>query len=271
MIDAESPGKDDLRAEASFAPDESDGPSNSLEPIERVRSWEKFWKTRAAVLKKLPLYDFSGVRLEREAYLGAWEFNRVQSAIAAFPGTVFAALAFVFTEPKTPSSAVEKLQDLSGPIMVPVFWMFAAFFVGRVSLRKEDSTKAVRNRASRIFLYLDGAYGFYPQLLMSCVVAFLPRFVTPDPISSPSGVSWILMFFFMGLGLWQLLIYLIFMQEDFFQAPGYRTAGLTDPRPRPPTWKYRFAVMVMMPLIGVTLGLAFDAIDGLLGSLIESS
>ena len=41
------------------------------------------------------------------------------------------------------------------------------------------------------------------------------------------------MFVFMGIGLWQLLIYLLFMQDDLFNALGYRTYGLAEPWTQP--------------------------------------
>jgi hypothetical protein len=252
------PTKSDQSTAVAREVDQDDGPSELFEPLKFVNKLRKFWKTRTAVLGKTPLYDYSKSKLEHCGYMGPWEFNITQSALAGLPGTVYSAINFVLFAPKSSISAADKVQEVLHPMMLPFVLMLTAYTVGRASLRNEDFSKAARNRASRIFLFLDGAYGFYPQLLLSCLVPLLAKRSDSDAFDSTFGQ--ISMYMFMGIGLWQLLIYLLFLQEDLFNALGYRTYGLTDSRPSPPTSRYRLSVLVAIPLIAYVVATVFALI-----------
>jgi len=186
----EEPGL--VRSKAKSVPDagETDGPSAIFEPLEFLHKVKKFSKTRAAVLNKVPLYDYSSAQLEHQGFMGAWNFNLAQSTIAALPGTTYTGLKRLLFEQSTSKSINEKLQELSAPLLIPFILTATAYIVGRFSVRRDDLTKGKRTKASRVFLYLDGTYGFYPQLLMSCSVPFAVG--TQDLFTAPTTLRLLL-------------------------------------------------------------------------------
>jgi hypothetical protein len=253
-----------LQSGSQSAPDveHADGPSELFEPVEFIRNLKSFWKTRAAVLRKAHLYDCSPAQLQKLGLMGAWKFNFTQSTIAALPGTTYAVVRGVLLE-AGPKSVADKLSDISTPLLIPFILMSTAYIVGRLCVRPEDSTKAKRNQASRAFLYLDGAYGFYPQLLMSCAAPFS---FGPNPGSVAKLVT---LCIFGTVSVWQLIIQLIYLRKNLFNVLGYRTFGLSDPRPAPPTLQYILSVLIVIPVVTSFLKIAFSvlvmALSGLIG------
>jgi len=198
--------------------------------------------------------------------MGPWEFNLTQSTIAALPGTVYATLRELLFEPNVSSPVAQKFKEISDPLVIPFILMLTAYTIGRASLRKEDSTKSKRDRGSRIFLYLDGAYGFYPQLLLSSAASF-----GWSRIDFDAGVSIkaLVPYIFSVVAAVQLLIYLVFIPEDLFNALGYRAFGLKDNRPTPPKGRYRLAILVIIPLLIFAVRFAALVLGTLLGVLVE--
>jgi hypothetical protein len=132
------------------------------------------------------------------------------------------------------------------PVLIPFILMVAAYIIGRVSLRSEDSTASTRNRASRIYLYLDGAFGLYPQLITSTALALA---LVPQDITKATRWQWFGWPIFWFAAAWQLVISLKFIPEDLFNNLGYRSFGLADARPAPPTVRYKVAVLLVIPLV----------------------
>jgi hypothetical protein len=258
-----------LRSEAKSVsdPGEPDGPSTIFEPLEFLRKVKKFSKTRAAILNKLPLYDYSTAQLRQQGFMGAWSFNLAESTIAALPGTTYAGLKWLLFEQSTPQSTTEKLSELSAPLLIPFILTATAYIVGSLSVRREDLSKDKRKKASKVFLYLDGAYGFYPQLLMSCLVPFA---ISPGDWYSGGlpHLLWALPFWI--LSAWTFILYVFYLPEDLFGALGYRVQGLGDTRPSPPTARYRLAILVVVPLVGLTFRIVFGVVAVLVGALIQS-
>ena len=238
---------------------EADKPSEIFEPLEFLHKIKSFWKTRTAILNKVPLYDYSSPQLVQQNFMGAWKFNLAQSTIAALPGTTYASLRGFFLEQNSSKSMAERLFEISHPILIPFVLTATAYIVGRLSLRPEDLTRNKRKRASRIFLYLDGAYGFYPQLLMSCFVPFVGS--DPDQL-----FTWLP---FLIISSWTFVLYVFFLPEDLFQALGYRVLGLGDVRPSPPTGKYRVAILVVVPFVAWALTSEFALLTAILALLIR--
>jgi len=254
-------------SEAKSVPDagETDGPSAIFEPLEFFRKVKKFSKTRTAILNKAPLYDYSTAQLERQGFMGAWTFNLAQSTIAALPGTTYTGLKWLLFEQGTSGSIAEKLLEISNPLLIPFVLTATAYIVGRFSVRSEDLTKAERNKASRVFLYLDGAYGFYPQLLMSCSVPFA---VGELDLYSGTLSRLLLAWTFWFISSCTLIFYLFYLPLDLFGALGYRVGGLGDRRPSPPIVRYRLCMLVVVPLVALTFRIAFAVMAVLLSALI---
>jgi hypothetical protein len=140
--------------------------------------------------------------------------------------------------------------------------MLTAYVVGRASLWKPDSTKTARRRVGRVFLYLDGAYGFYPQLAMTTVFALF--LLSPDTAPLRSYLLWI--------SIWQLSVSMRTIPAQLFHIIGYANAervlapnipitlfpgpdsASVDPnlsQPDPPIWKYRLCVLFVIPAIAI--------------------
>jgi hypothetical protein len=248
--------------------DEVEGPSELFEPLQKIKEVAQFWRTRSAILNGDPIYDYGKKRLENEKLLGPWQFNLIESTIAGLPALIIPFCSHVIahlqgisaskplTEPDNILSEV--LQSFS----VPFILMLMAYVVGRACLRKRDGTTMARRRAGRVFLYLDGAYGFYPQLALTA--AFTVLLLNPELSPVRSYCFW--------LGIWQLFIYMKTIPSELFHAVGYANAYRdlspnapiklfathdtisVDPtisHPDPPLWKYRLCVLFVIPAISL--------------------
>src|SRR5215831_17634911 len=166
-----------------------EGPIELFEPVGKAKDLLKFWKTLNAVSRQEPLYDYDKRRLEDAGYQGPWHFNLTQSVISGLPGLMIPVIlhwAKLSTAEQTPTdTATEALQSFALPFSL----MLTAYAVGRASLWKADSTKAARERAARIFLYLDGAYGLVPQLLASTALSVF--FLFPDVTYLEYIIIWV--------------------------------------------------------------------------------
>jgi hypothetical protein len=252
--------------------DDFDEPSSMVEPLEKIREITKFWKTRRAILSGLPLYDFSKKALDDEGYLGPWKFNLLQSTLSALPAVIVPFLARYFHISTSDADSDDILNEVFESFALPFILMLTAFVVGRASVWKADSTKATKKRAARIFLYLDGALGLFPQLFAVAVLSIADY----DQFELPSFVLWL-------ISMWQLFVTMNTIPDRLFLVLGYRTRRRKQLRmnqlrfgrppmepdmslPKPPTWKYRFCILCVVPTI--TLGVG--AIFGIVCSLAES-
>ena len=107
-----------------------------------------------------------------------------------------------------------KLTEILNSFSLPFVLMLTAYVVGRAGLWKPDSTKAARRRVSRVFLYLDGAYGFYPQLAIAA--AFTCFFLNPELQPLRTFLFWI--------SIWQLIVYMRTTPAQLFRIIGYSNA-----------------------------------------------
>lgn len=70
------------------------------------------------------------------------------------------------------------------PIAIPFILFFVARMIAWGSLKGIDSTPEHRKRAARAYLYLDGAYGLYPQALLSIAIVLSSVGAAPSPIQT---------------------------------------------------------------------------------------
>jgi len=242
--------------------DEFEGPSDLFEPISRFKKLKKFWKTRDSVLAGVPLYEYSKAKLSQEGLMGPWEFNVTQSTLAGLPGSAIAIASAIFIGQPDAAGPAEHVIKALDPMIFPFVLMFVAYTVGWSSLWKRDSNRSARMRAARIYLYLDGVYGFAPQ----CAVSTLLSLSSVGPITAILAPQ----SFALYLSFWQLYVSLRTIPEHLFRELGYTSgfdsafttmeidAGLDElARKKPPLWKYRLAVLLIVPLIGGTVLLCF--------------
>lgn len=168
-------------------------PPNPLSDMKKkLASYASFWNTRKAVLRGEPVYDYSEEQLKSKHLLGPWTFNATQSAISALiAGFLGKAIAFFYPPADKPTPALdasastfEKMTTYAGPVYDKLFLWFStasapftllavATIIGWASLYKADMSKERRLRASNAYLYLDGTYGFYSQMLLALATAAL--------------------------------------------------------------------------------------------------
>ena len=153
-----------------------------------------------------------------------------------------------------------KAEELLKPFAVPFILMLTAYIVGALSLWHSDATKEAKKRAGRIFLYLDAAYGLYPQIGASLITSAWSY--------DPASVSIIAPFSF-WISWSQLIIYLTIIPAELFRAVGYthyqgsavpdgeeHTESLVSSTRRgPPKWKYRLCILIVLPMISVLVGI----------------
>jgi hypothetical protein len=236
--------------------------SDLFAPLAKLNKFRKYWKTRGAILSGVPVYDMPKEEREKAGYFSAWSFNTAQSSLSATPALLFGIVG--------PYLGLKTIEDnfathwfrMIWPICIPFVLMFTAYTVGRLSLWKRDATRDARVRAARIYLYLDGAYGLFPQLALSAVT--IPELF---PLMQEARVLQL-------IGFWQFTISMRNIPNDLFPALGYwggrhnllfhgtgipqifTTASEDENAKRvsqsePPVWRYRLSVLVLAPAIAI--------------------
>lgn len=162
-----------------------------------------FWVTRRAIIQGEPLWDYDSEKLAEAEFVGPWRFNAIQSAIAG--GIAVASTKFLdLILPKEivssliPTSLIptsifskdpafeELLATTSGWVMLlagPFVFTALVFMMGMGAIKKEHSTPEYRARSRAAYLYLDGAHGFWPQLLLSPIAVCLTLALLTSPVS----------------------------------------------------------------------------------------
>jgi len=145
---------------------------------------KKFWNTRKAILNGVPLYDWNSNDRQRSGYLNHWTFNIKESVFVSLPAILLTrVLDFLFNDYKNKPQDFNSLDEFQkifyetsqatsqffSAIAAPAFLTLTVFLLAWCSLKNSDSTPRKRARARSAYLYFDGAYGLYFQLLLSLV------------------------------------------------------------------------------------------------------
>jgi hypothetical protein len=249
--------------------DAFEGPSTLFEPVEKLKAFRKFWKTRDAILGEEPLYTFNKKQLEDQDYMGPWQFNFFQSSLSGFPAIMIPFVVRVIRHlvtgapPLKSDESLDRAFEIVNTFAFPFILMITAYIVGMATLRRSDSTKASRRLASRAFLYLDGAYGLYPQL---AACTFFSLYVSVPEFLQGNSFSYI-------ISIWQLIVTMKTIPALLFRAVGYENAEravnksatvtlFSTDLPRdgtpilqgtPPVWKYRLCILVVVPIVGLSV------------------
>jgi hypothetical protein len=229
----------------------SDNPAADLRTqfVEKFNSWQKFWRTRRAIFTDLSLARRSKAELESGGLLSAWKFNLAQSAFSALPSLVVGkALSFIYPTPETPvelNGSMSFLQkvwaqsqplsnqifDVLWPAMVPFVLFLMARMIAWGSLKKISATPLRKEQARNAYLYLDGAYGFYPQLFAALGFALASRggkFSFGPQSDFPEGAPYfVAMCYYAGIALsgtaaiWQGILNRWILAKKLFEFNGY--------------------------------------------------
>lgn len=143
----------------------------------------RFWRTKRAIERGEPLYDWSSSQLAEAGYYGPWKFNAIETALTgglaaaatsviAFLNSSSANSSEVIAGPElllSPEVAamVERTSAWTQPFLIPLLTTSIVFLIAWGSLKRKDSTNGTRARARRAYLYFDGAFGFFSQLVLA--------------------------------------------------------------------------------------------------------
>ena len=241
-------------------PDDVEEPTELFEWFNKVQDVLKFWKTRDAILGGEPVYEYDRRQLSESGYLGPWHFNLTQSTLSGLPALLIPLILRILHLSKTTPAQDDLLDEILQLFGIPFILMLTAYVVGRASLWKRDATKAAKRHAAHVFLYLDGAYGFYPQLAATAVFSLaLAASDASDLQAVLRFASWV--------GIWQLIVSMKTIPNELFWALGYSShpdrksitlfqeGAFRPAKPvvakegDPPKWKYRLCVLFVLPMI----------------------
>lgn len=144
----------------------------------------KFWRTKRAIARGEPLYDWSDEQLKQKNYFGPWTFNAIETAVTGAVASGAANLVrVVFSEPdETPppllpgedaalAALIQRTSQWIDPFFIPILTTAIVFLAAWGSLRYRDSNSKSRARARRAYLYFDGAYGLFSQLFLALTLS----------------------------------------------------------------------------------------------------
>jgi hypothetical protein len=195
----------------------------------------KFYRTKAAIQRGIPLFDWSPAELQSSGYLGPWKFNAIETAATGGLAsvTVNVANALDATKPDDPlmlegmdpplASLLTTTLGWLEPFTIPILLTCFAYLMGWGTLRRRDSNSERRRRARHAYLYFDGAYGLYSQLFLALGVSFLTTGLG-EKLLLDGQLNYVSATFFVALvlcGVWQFIITARRIPRLLFAANGY--------------------------------------------------
>lgn len=168
---------------------------------EKAKKLIWFFHTRRAVLQGEPLWEYSKEALNDKKYLTPWQFNIQQSLLSATPAIIFgyfiklayhnesvcvpldqtnceiqagigSGIQFLLGTNPEAIAFFEKLSGALSALVVPIALALTSYAAASGSLLPDHKTPQSLARARRVYLYWDGAYGLWPQLLIALLWSF---------------------------------------------------------------------------------------------------
>lgn len=147
-----------------------------------------FIRTKRAIHRGLPLYDWTAADLQKQRMLGPWKFNLFEVGLTGGIASVTTNVVDLMHKPSDADPLgsligmdidpeyLRLLKETSGwvtPFSPPLVLTTIVLLMGWASLKRADSTPISRRRSRHAYLYFDGTYGFYSQLLLAFGISFL--------------------------------------------------------------------------------------------------
>jgi hypothetical protein len=156
--------------------EEFENPLDVLPFVEKAKAARKFLNTRRAILAGERLYNLTQSEIKPRGLLGPWAFNAAKSIVVSIPGIVVGGCIAVVW-PLATSGAHDPLQEKIGsalaPLMGPIALLMAVYAMAYACLPTGYVTKKNWKAAQRKYLFLDGAYGFWPQFFIALSTALV--------------------------------------------------------------------------------------------------
>ena len=171
-----------------------------------------FWRTRKAVLSGVPLYNFTNSELKSRGFIGPWAFAVAQYAFGTIPSLASGSGIFILVSaldsafPK--GIARTAMQFLNLAVFVPLSLLLCAWGFTYASVPSEYRlNRKIQKAGRRKYLYLNSAYGFWPQLLVSFGLShFLPLLDRTNTLDVISGLILVASSCLAGVGMIWLLV-----------------------------------------------------------------
>ncbi len=244
--------------------------------MKNAKDIKKFFKTRTAVLNREQLYNCAQDDIKAKGYMGPWTFNAVQSLISSIPGMLLSAfLSLLLIEVQTPQindPLRAKLVGFLSPLQTPFTLLCIVYTVAFASLPTEYLSVKNWKAASRKYLYLDAAIGFWPQLALasSLTLLSLPQFLVRAHVFLGLLVLLSLAVFAVAF-FWQGTLTFYRLRAELFD---YDYVGKQQEKfsvlDNPPAVKFFVLTVVVIPFMAIALGFVIRGIARIGAHVIHS-
>lgn len=229
--------------------------------VKKIEDLKKFFVTRAAILEGEPLYLKKKSELQSGAYMSPWTFNTMQSLICSIPGILIAPITWLFAQANSasvapPDPVQENIYSVLKPLQPPFTLLLIVYVLAYCCLPQGYVSVASWRAAQRKYLYLDAAYGVWPQFLMALCIALAPLATAKYTAIATFGLLAALGFF--GAVIWQVIVTETKVKAELFEydyvANRPEMFGLLEGRPF-----FKFHVIgilglsILVPLISTGL------------------
>jgi hypothetical protein len=215
--------------EKNSAAPPKEGPVQDLviEVKEKVSIFGKFWQTRRAILRGEVLARKSTSELNSGGLFTAWKFNLLQSGISTIPALMAGkVLDTLFPPPKLEGFQSEFASWISWtlPATAPFLLFVLAQVAAWASLKRRDTNPQSKRIARSTYLYLDGAFGLYPQTLVTLGILLIFWHIAHQ---RETHGKWFLILLIVGIAgfatgsVWQLILNLRIIPRKIFVVNGY--------------------------------------------------
>jgi hypothetical protein len=253
---------------------------NSLEVIpliKKLNEVRKFFKTRTAILRGEPLYLSSQDELKAQGYMGPWAFNVAQTLIDSLPGMMMSAALWVFfaveetVQPVVADPVQAKLASWLSPLKGPLTLLTLVYAIAIAALPPGYLNRANWKAAARKYLYLDGAHGFWSQLLLASSIALLSipsPALALDPgaqaIATVGLLGFVICFF------WQGIITAWRIRSDMFEFDYLKDRPQMFSVVETPLTKFIVITGLGLPVLVGLINIAFALCTSLLAMIVHS-
>ncbi|MCP4580577.1 MAG: hypothetical protein GY839_03095 [candidate division Zixibacteria bacterium] len=238
--------------------------------ITNVLHLRTYFNMRKRIRGGEPLWELSGVQVRQQGLLGPWAFNLYESILATFPASIIIVVAkyfgesgltnifdfespsFNFLEDQTATIAQDIFNSVwtyITPICLPLSILILGLIAGWAALMKSDRTFESQRKLTKVYLYIDGAYGLYHQAMVVLMLSVSPYLQEPKP------TIWFVLAFMLAISAVPSLIYVLYLisvviPKRLFKIIGY--ALVVEPvcmsfssARKAPWYKYSLSVSVL--------------------------
>lgn len=248
--------------------------------VDKLIQIERYLATRRVIHRDESLYLASKEEIERRGLLGPWAVNLYESLLVSLPSSallwtidIFYPLEFV----DHAARITHKFSSILSPGIFPFSLLLVSFAAGWGSLYGKDMNPEKRAMAQNAYLYFDGCYGLWPQML-SVVLASLYLKVTEIAAVTNSAflAQTSVLIGLIGIPplIWNVRLIVYQIPSKLFQVNGYN--GIPPklfgrvPKGSGPWHQYQFRVFIFAGFLIWLLNIAVQFICSVLGLLFGS-